>query len=151
MNKQSKWFKENGSLSEKGESGICVFSDALEEVFSNYDVNQMSEQELHILFSNLQHKLGNIFANKMTEKRNKPQVPNYLANMADDEFEGYLKNKYGKNWALRTLTPEELARTELLASQQKIKEILEKSVEKLRNVRNTLRPKLRKPRIPFKY
>lgn len=46
--------------------------------------------------------------------------------MSDDEFEGYLQNKYGKNILFTIMEPEEMARYQLLF-QKKIGEILGES------------------------
>ena len=72
-----------------------------------------------------------------------------LDQMTDTEFETYLKEKYGDNWFLVSLTPEEFARCPR-TSPEEIKELLRQGREDRLRVEKLLHPPIIPNHIRFR-
>ena len=108
MKKTSKWFKENGVLSQEGERAFIEIRDEVDNFLDQDEVQDMSISELQTLGSCIAKFVADRIHNKISHRH---QVTNKLEAMTDDEFYDYLKEKYGEHiWQFCTLTPEELAR-----------------------------------------
>lgn len=96
---------ETGFLTSKGKelADQKVFQGAKELL----DMMQ-TEIELRIMAGILSKHIGDLVANKIAEKSAAQKNP--LFNMSDEEFELFLKAKYGENYPLMSLTKEELER-----------------------------------------
>jgi hypothetical protein len=117
-----KMYKENGYLSEHGEVVTHPVKMALYKLLNQDEqVKQMDESELRVLGSALQKIVGDQISDRIQFKK---EVARKLAEMKDEQFYDYLKEKYGDNWMLVSLTGEELARCPRLS-----KEEIEKSLE----------------------
>ena len=127
MNKKNEFFKETGFLSDEGEQLLLEFKTEIEVLFDNDEVSDMTVAELRMLGANM----ANMVADRVSKRiAFKEQLSGKFAAMSDEEFEEYLKEKYGSVWQFISLPPEELARG-LVISQEKIKEILEESAKKI--------------------
>lgn len=117
----SKWFQENGFLSEEGKRALIEVRDELENVLGQDEVREMSVQELQTLQCNLMKMVGDAMSQKIAYRQ---QISNEYAHLTDDQFYAYLQEKYGSLWQFMSLTPEELARIPPL-SEEDIKKALE--------------------------
>ncbi|CAM6006385.1 unnamed protein product [Sphagnum balticum] len=108
MKKKSKWFKENGSLSEEGERAFIEIRDEVDNFLGHDEVLYMSISELQILGSCIAKFVADRIHDKIIHRH---RIANEFEAMTDDEFYDYLKEKYGEHiWQFCSLTPEELAR-----------------------------------------
>jgi hypothetical protein len=109
-------YKENGLLSEHGQ---CVVSPVKTAIFKllniNEEIKEMGENELRNLGSSLQKIVGDLISDRIQLKN---EVARKLAAMKDDEFYAHLKEKYGDNWMLVSLTGEELERCPRLSKEE---------------------------------
>lgn len=121
MSSFEKFYKENGFLSEEGKQLLAPVAEALSKVFSSLDVREMSESQLRILGSSLQHLVGEATSNVI---QNKNEITRRFESMTDEQFEAFLKVKYGDKWMLVSLTPEEFARIRPI-SREEIEKALE--------------------------
>jgi|SRR5579885_730370 len=121
MSSFEKFYKENGFLSEEGKKLLAPVAEALSKVFASADVREMSESQLRVLGSSLAHMVGETTTNVI---QSKAEVTRRFEQMSDEQFEAYLKAKYGDKWMLVSLTPEEFARVRPLS-----KEEIEKALE----------------------
>ena len=106
-----KFFNDNGFLSEDGKRMLLEFNTAIDNLLATDEVDDMSETEIRAMGSVLAKTIGDAIANRISRKL---QEKNKFESMSDDDFEVYLKNKYGDNWAFMTLTPEEFERVPTL-------------------------------------
>lgn len=123
----SKAFDEKGNFSEEGKRLCIDLRYGLEQLMSSDEVKEMNENELHILGGLLAKMVGEAVSNRISFKRH---LQGSLDAMSDEQFESYLKEKYGTIWNLVTLTEEEYRRCPTL-SQEKIEELLKKGAEKV--------------------
>jgi hypothetical protein len=116
----NKLFKENGSLTEDGHNFIKPLRMALSEIFLSNEAQDMSSSELLILGS----MLSSIVADSVSERiLAKNHLFNKINAMTDEQFEAFLKVKYGKRWMLSALTNEEQDRPPKL-NKEKIANLL---------------------------
>lgn len=66
----SKWFKENGRLSEGGEVLLSGLKAELIKLFNSADVEEMTTQQLWVLQSNLATMVGEAVSTKIHQKSN---------------------------------------------------------------------------------
>src|ERR1017187_9288398 len=110
---KSKWFKENGILSNEGEKAMIEVRDELDNFLDHDEVEDMSVSELQTLGACLANFVADRIHKKIIRRH---QMHNRLEAMTDEEFYAYLKEKYGDHiWQFCTLTPEELARCPTLS------------------------------------
>lgn len=100
----NKMYKENGFLSEEGER---VFKEVLDSKISVLLKQGQTEHELRLIGSLIQQRVGTAVADAVQAKRS---ITTKFAEMSNEQFEGYLRAKYGERWVLQTLTQEEFAR-----------------------------------------
>lgn len=110
MNKFSKMYQGNGSLTEEGEKFLAPVRQALKDIFASSEAQEMSEAQFRILGSTLSNIVGNMVCDAV---QNKQVIAQQFNDMTDTQFEDYLKFKYEENWLLTSLTPPEFARTML--------------------------------------
>lgn len=112
----NKLYKENGLLSEGGEVVTHPVKMAVYKLLNQDEqVKQMGESELRVLGGCLQKIVGDLISERIQFKN---EVAKKLAAMKDEEFENYLKEKYGDRWILVSLTEEELDRVPRLSEEQ---------------------------------
>ena len=116
----SKLCKETGFLNTEGKEVVQEFSKTIDKLLASPVVNEMSSAEIRTFGSNLAAILADKLSFFLQEKNN---IKSKYDSMSDDEFEGYLQNKYGKNILFTIMEPEEMARYQPLF-QKKIGEIL---------------------------
>src|SRR5690606_36085487 len=121
MSNFNKYFKENGFLTSEGENLLNPVEKAIKSVFSQEDVKSFSESQLRILGSALAKLVGDTVSDHQQAKR---EVKAKFAAMTNDQFEAYLKAKYGDRWMLVSLTEEEFERLPRLSNEE-IKAALE--------------------------
>lgn len=122
----SKYFKDNGFLSEDGKKLVQPVHDSLMEVLTSKEVrHEMSEAEIMTLGSNLAKAVGDHISELLFAKR---QPSNQYTDMSDEQFEAHLKAKYGDKWMLVALTKEEFARLPK-PSDEEIKEAWQKGIQ----------------------
>lgn len=114
----TKLFNENGFLSEYGAESFKQLDDEINVLLNSAN----DETELRLIGTLIQKRVGDAISNKAQAKK---EIAAKFASMTDEQFEGYLKAKYGKNWLLVSLTPEEFARVPRLT-----KEDIENALEK---------------------
>lgn len=109
----SRWVKETGFLNEEGEKAMQGFKRALEELLNQPEAQAMSEGELRTLGCCLQNIVGNTMSNTI---RTAKQNTGPLFSMTDEQFDKHLQDKYGADWMLKALEPDEMKRALLQAS-----------------------------------
>jgi hypothetical protein len=114
------FFNDNGFLSEEGKRMLLEFNTAIENLMATDEVDDMSETEIRALGSVLAKIVGDVISNRISRKL---QENVKFEAMSDDDFETYLKNKYGDNWVFMTLTPEEFKRVPTLDLDKLFKDI----------------------------
>lgn len=120
----SKLFKENGFLSEEGQKAFAPVVSALETLMTSPEVRKMSENEMRLLGSNLASLAGNTVSNAIQARNN---IINSLSKMSNEQFYAFLKAKYGDQWMMVSLTPEEFNRLPRLSNDE-IKEAMERGL-----------------------
>jgi hypothetical protein len=105
-------FKENGFLSEYGKEMVAPIQNRLENLLTSIEVRYLSETELRALGGVISKLVGDTIADFIAHKA---EVDRKLSSMTDDEFENYMKNKYGERWMFKSASSEELKRCKLLA------------------------------------
>ncbi len=108
----SKLFKENGFLSEDGEK---IFKETLDPQISALLKQGQNENEIRLIASLIHKRVGDAAANLIQAKK---EIANKFAQMSNEQFEGYLKAKYGDRWLFVSLTPEELDRVPRLTKEE---------------------------------
>jgi len=114
----NKLFTENGFLSPEGER---VFKEMLDAKVRTIINSAEGETEIQIVGSLLQQRIGNLVSESLQAKRD---LTKKLSQMTDEQFEGYLKAKYGSNWMFQSLTTEEIERCPKLFHTEEIESIL---------------------------
>src|SRR5258708_3683955 len=98
------------------------FQTALDNILESDQVSEMSEQGIRDIGVQLASLVGDAISKKVIKK---VQISNRFAAMTDEEFETYLKDKYGEVWLFISLTPEEEKRAGIpVLTPEKIEEIL---------------------------
>ena len=115
MSSFEKFYKENGFLSEEGKKLLAPVAEALSKVFTSVEVREMSESQLRILGSSLSHLVGETTSNFI---QSKAEVTRRFESMSEEQFEAYLKAKYGDKWMFVSLTPEEFARVRPISKEE---------------------------------
>jgi len=107
---------------------LLDFNAALENLMATDEVHDMSEEEVQVLGTML-----TLIVEETISKRlgNKKEEANQYSAMSDEEFQDHLTDRYGFNWALMTLTPEEMSRFPKLD--------LDKIREKMKTIGEALR------------
>lgn len=117
----SKMYKENGFLSPEGKSVVAPLEGALEALLSSPEVREMSETELRTLGGVLSNIIGNAISNVIVSRS---VFQSNLDKMTDEQFELFMKTKYGDRWILQSVLPEELKRSARL-NEQKNQDLLD--------------------------
>lgn len=89
-----------------------------------------TEIELRIMAGTLSKHIGDLVANKLAEQNQKRSE---LDAMSDQEFEASMKAKYGENWMLKSITPEELRRCPVI-SKEKLQAAFQEGLEARKSV-----------------
>lgn len=118
----NKFFKDNAYLSEEGKQMLKPLVEALEKIFGTQDVKDMDVLEMNTLGSNMAKIVGDFVFETI---RAKNDLTRKFNEMSDEQFEAYLKVKYGDMHALVSLTKEELARVPRLTKEQLEKALAE--------------------------
>lgn len=106
-NKFSELFKDNLELTEDGKQFLKPLTDVLNQIFQIANTNGFNSTQKQILAS----KISNIVGTEVFKSvQDHIDLVRKLSNMSDDDFEIYLKTKYGDKWILITLLPEEFDR-----------------------------------------
>lgn len=132
----NKMFKENGFLSEEGKKVLQPLHDELTELFSNPEVRNMSVSELRVLGANLAKAVGDLTSEAILARN---QMSAKLAAMSDEQFEAYLKARYGEGWMFQSLTPEELERAPRLQTEEIMNTLKESAKHITKFPRNGIR------------
>lgn len=139
------YFNKNGTLTPEGKRLILHYTGAIDILFNTEECADLSMDELKVLQTNMLAYLNDKFARRLAHKQ---AIIDKLNQMSDQEFEAYLKEKYGSVWPLLTLSHEEYARVPVL-SQEKIEQLLKEGAQRAAKVpRSGL--KLPKKKLPFK-
>jgi hypothetical protein len=128
MKKYNELVKEGGVLSDYGKGFLKRLTDNLESALSSEEVRSMSVSQLRTFGGILAKLIGDAVSNRMEIKSN---YENRFSIMSDNEFETYLKNKYGEKWTLTPLSKDEFARCEAMSDKPlKIFEMNEEELHK---------------------
>src|SRR5574338_899647 len=109
-----KLFDGNGFLSEEGKKTFEKVQETLSETITDV-CRDMSESEMLTVQATLAKMVGDTMSWHMQSKRD---LKNRFAAMSNEQFEAYLKSKYGARWHLVSLTKEELDRVPRLTRDQ---------------------------------
>ena len=115
----SKFFTDNGFLSEYGKEDFEMYLDKEINIILNTTKN---ENELRILGSLICKRVQDKVLEHITRAA---QEENKLNAMTDEQFYSFLEEKYGDAWAKATLTAAEIKRVPRLTSEE-IHELLNK-------------------------
>lgn len=110
---------------------INEYKELVDKIINHPDITYMSSDELDMYSEKILRILFSKIKAKMTEKQN---LEIMLDKMSNEEFEQYLKDKYGPHWMLVTLLPEELDRCPVITDEE-IKEALRQGAEDARKAR----------------
>lgn len=113
-----KLFTESGFLSQYGKE---TFEQSLDKEIKAILNTATSEEELRLLGSLISNRVGNMVADCIVARK---QKANQFQSMTDEQFESYLKTKYGDRWMLVSLTPEEFERCPV-PSKEEINKVME--------------------------
>lgn len=83
------------------------YQELVDKIITHPDIDYLTSDELEMYAESILKILFSKVRAKMTEKQD---LAIMLEKMSNEEFEEYLKNKYGPRWMLVTLLPEELDR-----------------------------------------
>lgn len=119
-----KLFTGNGHLTEEGRNSFQTVQSALDGVLSTV-CRDMSESELLTVQAALAKMVGDTMSWHIQAKRD---LRNKFAAMTDEQFEGFLKAKYGEKWRFISLTKEEYERVPRL-TQEEVRESLSKGIK----------------------
>jgi hypothetical protein len=103
----SYYFNKKGTLTPEGYNLLVHYRGAIEILFGTDECNDLSLDELKLLQNNMLALLNDRFAKRLAYKQ---KVMDELNKMSDQEFEDYLKEKYGAVWDLINWSHEEYAR-----------------------------------------
>lgn len=126
-----KIFNDDASLTEEGKSIFLDFNIGLSRAMHSDQAHDMGEDELLILSTHMHKVIGDAITNRISCKR---QLKAKLQVMTDQEFDTYLKAKYGDNWFIHGLEPEELARVPLSDFQKLADEMTSVSQEIMKHM-----------------
>ena len=118
------YFKESGFLSKEGESLLTNFKSSIEMLFDTDEVQELTEAEIRILGSNLLNMVSDKVSRYLAFKKRRATQ---FDELTDQQFEDYLKEKYGDLWILMSLTEDELARCPVLTKAE-IKKAIEEGM-----------------------
>jgi len=124
---RGKLTNKNGEFTEEGNRAVSKFRTALESLMDSTEVKSMSQAELRVLGSLLAKEAGDAISLRIEEKI---RSTSRFEKMTDEEFEDYLLEKYGSNWQLTPMSPEELDKIPVI-SYEKIHELLKKATENI--------------------
>jgi len=124
---RGKLTNKNGEFTEEGNRAVSKFRTALEGLMDSTEVKSMSQAELRVLGSLLAKEAGDAISLRIEEKI---RSTSRFEKMTDEEFEDYLLEKYGSNWQLTPMSPEELDKIPVI-SYEKIHELLKKATENI--------------------
>lgn len=103
-----KLFVDNGVLSEQGKTLIAQFKSEIKNII--YNMGNVDEGEVQAMHSALMSVVGQSTFDKMMEIKDKKLQVEALWLLSDEGFIHFLACKYGANFALLTLEPEEWKR-----------------------------------------
>lgn len=103
----NKLIKDTGFLNEAGEKFIFKFKSHLEYLFRCPEIKEMTENELRTFGAVIVGIVNNSITKHICIHN---AVMKELNSMTDDQFTSYLKDKYGKDYMLVSLTKEEFER-----------------------------------------
>lgn len=106
----NKMFKENGDLTADAKRMLMDFNYGLSQVMASDGAHDMTESELLLLGTHLHKLIGDTITNRIVNKR---QFQKMLDALTDEQFDTYLKDKYGETWFIHSLEEEELKRVPL--------------------------------------
>ena len=109
-----KLFEGNGLLTPEGKEAFGDIQYAIDRVLTIV-CRDMSECELLTVQATLAKMVGDTMSWHMQAKRD---LRNKFAAMTDEQFEGFLRAKYGEKWRFFSLTKEELDRCPRLTQEQ---------------------------------
>jgi len=110
-----KFFDEKGGLTTRAKQIMLDLTYGLEQLISSDSVTEMTENELRMLSSHLLGMIADAVSKKISCKL---QQKNAFDHMSDEEFENYLKEKYGTIWRFVSLTEAEYQRVPSLTEEQ---------------------------------
>jgi predicted house-cleaning noncanonical NTP pyrophosphatase (MazG superfamily) len=110
-----KIFKEDGTLSLYGKKVFEQLHYTLSEKIASPEVRALTHNQLLILKSHLSQLVGDLISEIALDKK---QSASYLSSLTDEEFEAYMKNKYGEHWEFEACTPEELDRVKPISKEE---------------------------------
>lgn len=113
--------QQNGFLTEEGRKLLEPVTDALQKVLYSSELRGATDEQIRLLGSIAMAQVADSVSQKVQRKVN---IENSLKAMTDNEFEMYLKQKYGDKWNTTSLTPEEFERCPV-PSVESIKTVLE--------------------------
>lgn len=119
-----KLFEGNGFLTEEGKKAFASVQSQLNETLNNV-CRDMSESEMLMVQATLAKMVGDTMSWHIQAKRD---LHNKFAAMSDEQFEGFLRAKYGEKWRCFSLTKEELDRCPRM-TQEQVREALSKGIK----------------------
>jgi hypothetical protein len=116
----NKLFDNHSNLTPDGKRVFVEFDTALHNIMHCDQVNDMTESELLLLGTHMHKIIGEAITKKISQKK---QLQHRLAAMTDQQFQDYLKDKYGEMWFITSLEPEECERVPLQDYDKMLEEI----------------------------
>lgn len=121
----TKWFQENGYLSDHGKEALAKFKTVLTELFSLPEVKDMNEAEVLTLQANMLNLISRQVSGEILSR--KEEVVR-LAALSDEHFDSFLAEKYGPDYMLKaSLTKAESDRS-LESFSRRIKKAMEEGL-----------------------
>lgn len=144
-NKFRKLFQENCIPTAEGTKFLEDFDRALKTIFNSDEVKSMNNSQRRIIGSLLANMVGSATTDSVVKH---DQMVAELEAVSDEDFESFLKEKYGESWLFVTLTPEEFERAKRVRHKE-IAKIMEGVRERLAKAPPPYMPRII-PRRPFR-
>lgn len=107
-------------MNTEDEDILLPVAQSVEKLFSTAPVKEMTVSQLRAFGLYTIRVIADMFAEKVQAREN---LISRFENMTDDQFEAYLKAKYGEDWMFKSLAPDEFGR--VMSSEGKFKEDIE--------------------------
>jgi hypothetical protein len=108
-------------MNSENEEILLPVTQSIEKLSSSLAVKEMTIAQLRDLGNSLHDMIENIIFEKVKART---EIALKFQNMTNEQFEAYLKAKYGDKWMFTSLTPDEFARVPNLSQED-----LEKALE----------------------
>ncbi len=124
----NKLIDDAGFLNEAGKKATNNFKNVVKDLLNSNEVKNLSPMELKIFGGTLIKIIGDLICDKTSKEEIKE---NKFSSMTNEEFDFYLKNKYGSGWQFVVLEEDELKRLPPINQKEfflKLKEFREKVI-----------------------